>query len=940
MGILKRFNREQLTLGAAGLLGVLLFGWQLARGGVEGAGGELPKIDRLYSIARQSPIEFLDANFRKYVVGREFFEPPATGRLPIPEIRPPEPKLGQMMLPWLGPRPDDRFFNKELLSGKFRTVGASVQTKSLEGFPAEAEIVALKEIVEPDRGGVVDKRRQLMRPPGGLAKIHRFKPNLPVEGRIVLDSHETGDQSIVLEKKDPVGEGSVKITVQADEIDRAAPGTDEGVERGGEFEKDYKRRASKLKADDADGHEKLGKWCREKAGMLPEARTEYVAVVATLRKRGETGLRMRESVLYFVEILRGLGNYDEAIDAMQDYIESVKGNTSLETADLHLQLGQLYAALGYHERSMISYEAAFALEPGRAPPRIALARAWLNLGQADLALEQIGALLVGGGPPEPEALAVQGLARLHRGQAAAAEDSFNESLKVRPNNAEALNGLGVALALQKKPDAPARFLAAIKADQYQIDAWLNLAILYVAEGRVAEADILFSGAAQRDPDSSTAAAGPGFIALLKGAYAEAAPAFERARKIQPDDYFMAYALGRLKLREGRGKDALELFRAALKSNPEYLPATTDAALAYLVLARQEPRQAEAYRVDAETLLETAYRADPTSHSANAALGCVYASRGKVREAYAAFDRAMRIGVADPLIDYGRGYVDYWYGAESAKARLDLAEQRFKYGYSHPDLKDPSDLEWKNACGTALQRIEDWRTQRVQIEEHFDGGQPSLTNQWIPVNLNNNPNEPQARYGSDRATIGDATGTSLSGSFAALEHRDLPRDFFLSIEGTLIFDSSQGFEAGFSLYTTAIGPGGAGSGLHFVFLEDATASSPKPIRLYYGMISAIREKGPNRPNMPLGTLPAAPSRVRFKLERRDDPAEQKTWLFDFSVWDDAKGAWRLLTEKTKIKVQQGVASAPTWMMQFWGRTLTQGRKWSFGVDDVRVLVVEK
>ena len=108
--------------------------------------------------------------------------------------------------------------------------------------------------------------------------------------------------------------------------------------------------------------------------------------------------------------------------------------------------------------------------------------------------------------------------------------SFADALRGKPNDAEALNGMGVALALQKKSEAPGRFLAAIKADQYLIDAWINLALLYLSEGRPAEAEILLNGAAQRDPDSAIAAAGPGFIALLKGAHAEAAPAFERARK--------------------------------------------------------------------------------------------------------------------------------------------------------------------------------------------------------------------------------------------------------------------------------------------------------------------------------------------------------------------------------------------------------------------------
>jgi len=950
VGFLKRFNREQLTLGAAGLIGVLLFGWQLTRSSGDGGGGELPRNDRVYSIGSQSQIEFVHAKVTPYTEGRDIWEPPAAGRLPIPEIRPPEPRLGQMTLPPLGPRPDDAEFNKVSLPGKFRWIGSAVQASPPAGFPAEAEIAALKSLAEVDSGGVVDKRKQLMRPPKGDSLFHMVDGK-DIEGRIILDSHQTPDGSISIQLQ--AGSGTTTKTVRLEEI----KGGDEGIERGWEYGSEYKRRAGKLKPDDVEGHRKLAAWCRDKAGMLPEARTELKAAVEALGKKGDTGPAMWALVRELKVVLTDLGNYDEAIAAVQDYIETVKGGAN-DNAQIHLDLGALYADLGYHERSLISYDAAFALEPGRAPGQIALARARLNLGETKLAMARINALFVGGPPSNVDdlarALVVQGLTRLRHGLAQEAEESFAAALAAKPNLAEALNGVGVALALQKKPDAAGKFLAAIKADQYLIDAWLNLAFLYLSEGRPVEAEILFSGAAQRDPDSSTAAAGPGFIAVLTGKYADASAAFDRARKIQPDDYFMSYALGRLKLREGKADEALALFRAALKANPDYLPATTDTALAYLMLAREEqnkaasaPRdeqaqyrdRADGYRTNAQTLLEASYRADPNSVAANVALGCVYAVRGRVRDAISAFDRAVAVrpGVPDPLIDYARGYLDYWHGAPSPKDRLEAAELRFKYGQSHTDLKDPSDLEWQKECGKALDSIENWRVQRVLIEERFDGNQPSLANSWITVI---GTGEPQIRFANDRANLGDASGTSQAASFVALEHRDIPRDTFLSVEGTFLYDASPGFEAGFSLYTTALAPAGTATGLHFVFLEDPTASGAKPILIFHQQMMADRTKGPSRPNIRLGALPAAPTRVRFKLERKDHPTEQKTWQFDFSVWDDAKGAWRLLTDKTQIKVPQAVANAPAMMLQLWARTLNTGRKWSVGIDDVRVLTVEK
>src|SRR5688572_14403934 len=150
---LKRFNREQLTLGVAAILGVLLFGWQMTRSSGDTSTGELPKNDRFYGIGRQTTIEFVDTKVERYMVGRDIWEPPTAGRLPVPEIRPPEPRLGQITLPPLSPRPDDTEINKVSQPGKNRSLAAVVSPTPAPGFPSEAEITALKDLAEVDLAG-------------------------------------------------------------------------------------------------------------------------------------------------------------------------------------------------------------------------------------------------------------------------------------------------------------------------------------------------------------------------------------------------------------------------------------------------------------------------------------------------------------------------------------------------------------------------------------------------------------------------------------------------------------------------------------------------------------------------------------------------------------------------------------------------------------------
>jgi len=945
MGFLKRFNREQLALGAAGILSALLLGWQLARGGSASTAANLPANERVFSLPRQGAVEFLDAKAEPYITVK-IWEPPATGRLAVPDIRPPEPRMGGVTLPPLLPRPDFERFNGAPLPAKERTLPAAASAVPAAGLPAEADIAALKTLKEPEGIGGVDRRKQLMRPARD-AVVHRIgKP--PLTGKI---QHEFPNGMIWLEVVK--GQSSVKEEIPPADIDRAFPGTDDGIERGHEFGKDFVRRSSRLKESDVEGHVKLGRWCRESAGMLPEGREAFITAIEALRERKDWGPRMRDAVFQLVETHKDMGDYAGGIAALGKYAAEVRG-TSNDGADLHLATGRLYSTLGFHEPALACYAMALQLEPAKAQPRIAQARAYHELGRDALALEELAVALETGGPDELDALVAQGLALLRLGQAAAAETAFAKVVAAQPANVEALNGLGVALALQNKAAAGAKFLAAIRANQYAIDAWLNLATLYLAAGRPAEAEILLIGAAQRDPGSAEALAGLGLVALLKGALLEAPGIFESALKIRPDHYYSSYALGRLKLREGKPDKALELFRASLKSEPSYLAATSDAALAYLALAREEQRQAAnsgpematarreraaMYRINAETLLTLAKDSDPQGTQIFIALGCVYATIGRSQDAVSMFNKGVEPGFDDPLIAYGRGYVDYWHGGETPTERLELAEAKFKYG-ALLTVADPVHQEWVKACAEAVKKIQDWKEQRILFEDGFTGNQASLTAGWTPLQF---PNGPQIRYEKDMAVIAESLGRGPVGAFAALERRDIPRDGFLSAEWTFVLDGGGPFDIGMSLYTgksIGFGPSEAAMGLHFVLLEDAASVQPRPFRILYGMTPATRSKGPDRPNTPLGIVGGPRGRLRFKLEKKEDAQATRGWIYDLSLWNEAKGEWRLLTGANPIKASGTGGESPTFSIQFWGRSQQADKKWSFGVDDVRVLIVEK
>ncbi len=940
MGPLKNFNKEQVTLGAAALLAALVFGWQSARGGSGTAGAGGAGGDRTYGTPRLQVPEFVQPKVDHYLQGRNIWEPPITGRLPIPEIRHPEPRLDGPVLPPLRPSPNFEIFNRALLPGKDRVLPRALGVSTPPGLLPAAELEALKALKEPEAVGVPDRRKQLMRPTGE-AIVHLKPPAKPIEGRVLL---EKPDGTIMIEIVK--GDSKQRREIKPDDIDRAHPGTEDGVERGWEYEKDYDRRSRRLKDTDVDGHVKLGRWCREQSGMLPEAARSFRTALETLRRKNDVSQKSREILFQLADTHRDLGDIDGAVAVVSEFLDSVRGGTQ-ETGDLHLKLGDLFRAIGHFERAGQSYLAAALLEPARQAGRTMLARVQYEAGRDVDALDTLDQMAKALGKLEDEALLVQALCQLRQGNAAAAQASLAGVLAARPDHSEALNAAGVAHALLGQPEGPARFAAAIKANQYEIDAWLNLAVLYLAAGAAPEAEALYQAAAQRDPDSPTALAGLGLVQALKTQGKDTGGHLDRALAVRPGHYYSKYALGHLALQAGRAQEALDRFTESFRDESSYLPAYYDASLAYLALAREEQRagqygpaeqragrmeRAASLRVNAETLLGSMRELDPTRAETYIALGCVYASQGRPSEALAALNQGATGAQPDPLVEYARGFVDYWYSGENRKQGIELAEGRFRGGSLMQPVTE-SDKDWIAACVDALKKVDDWKTKRVLFEDRFDNNQWSPTAAWLRVEA---PNGPQMKAEGGRWAVSGVQGSGRSSRLTGLERRDIAGVEFLSVEAVLTWESLAGQEIGCSVFVSK--PAGSGAteqaqGVHLVVTEDRV----KGLRLGFGYGMAVRERGPDQLGAFTMALAAGTKSLRFKIERRE--AEARTWVFELFLWDEAKQDWKLAIEKAPPKVPHSGDNVP-YILSLWGRSAVESQKVGFGIDDVRVLITTR
>jgi tetratricopeptide (TPR) repeat protein len=207
-----------------------------------------------------------------------------------------------------------------------------------------------------------------------------------------------------------------------------------------------------------------------------------------------------------------------------------------------------------------------------------------------------------------EALALQ-----RQGNLRDAEKAFNRILKIAPDNFDALNLLG-----------------AVKAQQ----------------GRIGEAQRLFSAAVKVQPRAPQGWAnlGQAFHGLKRGA--EALECFDKARALAPDDINILNQHANMLLSHGRPGDALAEFQQVLARNPRHVEARIGCGLAQAALALPEPALAE---FDAALVLA------PGHPMVQFNRGVALLKLGRHAEALAANDAALAVAPEHPgaLLNRGR-----------------------------------------------------------------------------------------------------------------------------------------------------------------------------------------------------------------------------------------------------------------------------------------------
>ena len=877
MNALKSLNKEQWTAVAALGLAVLLLSSGLAGGlsvssDVPPAGTEIP-----YQKLPGRYVELPDEKFERY--WKNGFGPKQTAsRLPAPYLRAPEPREMDLAAPLFRPAPSTEGYLKSSGKAKYPVLIAGAPLIPEGQLPPAAELQALAKLPEPEIATRPDRREERERPQA----VVKLNNNKEYVGEVLAET-----TTLV---KFKIGTGTQ--TFQKSEIRELLTNYT--------FLELYKKESAALPPGPKGGELRL-KLARKLLdwGMLREAREELARAL-------EVRKDLLDGLLLSIQLMVEASDFEGALAAI-DGAEEFAGS-----ADLLYERGRILQLLNIHDGAALAFEKAVEASPRHAAARVGLARAQLNAGRAAQAettalnfLQNMGTL-----PDVPARLKADGYYLRGRASFAAgavdkAKNDAGEALKLEPQHAEATNLMGAALALDGAWQAAAgEFVKAIKADPYLTDAWTNLANLCMLAGKWADAEALYAAASQRDPASAEAVAGLGTAQWMAGRK-EAAATLQRAVGMDPRHVGALLTLGQLHLRDEANDAALGRFREALAADPYHLPSYAGAAAAYLRTARELAAQADAVklneeraaplfkqagerRIAAEMLVRTIRDFEPGLPGPWTALGCAYAGMGRPEDARQALRMAANLlqqanRPIDPLIYYGLGYVEYYYGAgESEEARMTASLPDFQAGAKLRDaFKDPFYVKVAAECEAVAEAIEEWKITSLRFEETFEREpNKSLGAQWIEsdgtygvaVTVEKSPQGGRAKLAGRQAIKGWGMTSML---------REIPGANFLSFEATLYPEKAERAEYGMSIYYNE--QGGQRPGFHVgvdaqgKLRFNSTASDPRDMDGKDMVLGWTEIKTPI-PN---------PAELRIRITKIE---KNRQSFLTISIWDASKGQW--------------------------------------------------
>ncbi|MCX6623592.1 MAG: tetratricopeptide repeat protein, partial [Acidobacteria bacterium] len=232
--------------------------------------------------------------------------------------------------------------------------------------------------------------------------------------------------------------------------------------------------------------------------------------------------------------------------------------------------------LEYSDRvpeALTHLETAVRLKPEFLPARSNLGSALARIGRSAEAVTQYEAVL----RMEPDSVTAHnnlGNALAGAGRFEEAVRQFQVALRIDPEAAKVHNNLGSALSnLGRLPEAISEFDVAVRLDPGYAEAQGNRGLSLLRAGRVPEAIAALREATRMQPDAAPARSQLGFALLSVDSMPEAVAEFDAAMRLEPHSpvahFNLGFALSRV---PGRLEDSIREYQAAVGSAPDFADA--------------------------------------------------------------------------------------------------------------------------------------------------------------------------------------------------------------------------------------------------------------------------------------------------------------------------------------------------------------------------------
>jgi tetratricopeptide (TPR) repeat protein len=410
------------------------------------------------------------------------------------------------------------------------------------------------------------------------------------------------------------------------------------------------------------------------------------------------------------EVYRGLGRYADAAPLLERAVRMKPSHY-----DSLYNLGFVLIKEGRYQQAVTALNKAIAVRPEASEAHYQLGLAWRAMNQPERAKKEMEIFDQQRRQTGQRDVATVTAARasqyLTRGDARRAVETYQEALKLDPDNARTHYNLAVALErLGDNAGQRSALETALRLDDKLALAHNQLGLLDLKEGKTAGAEQHFKRALDLDPQ-----------------YAEAQS-----------------NLGVLYGQKGMAKEAEALLRQATENNPNFAQAFVNLGL---VLA------AGGRLVEAEKELASAVRLAPANAPALTSLAMVEARAGKHDEAIANFRKVVALtpGSAEAHVNLGIALADH-YELEAALGEFsdavslapNLAGARYNKGRSLFDLKryPEARAELEAACKLAPNYFEPLYLLAL-TEKQMDN--PARTVELLERAVVLEPNDADAQY---------------------------------------------------------------------------------------------------------------------------------------------------------------------------------------------------